>query len=262
MVLCIDIGNTSTTVGLFEEFTKPAFIAYLQTNIGKTSDECAFDLINLFRLNGRELSQVSGGIISSVVPPVTKVVSDAVKKCFGITPLVVGPGVKTGLNIKTEIHNQLGSDIVCCAVAAIYKYPAPIIMIDLGTAITFSSIGRGNAFEGCAICPGMRISLQALSEHAAQLPEISIEETESVIGKNTIDSMRAGIVFGTAGMIDSMIDRIQAEREPAATVVATGGQAPLILKYCTHHILYDRNLLLNGLYLIHQKNLAKIIKSS
>ena len=173
----------------------------------------------------------------------------------------MGPGTKTGLNIKSDLHTQLGSDIVACSVAALAKYPSPVIVVDMGTAVTMSYL-RERTYEGCVIMPGVRVALEALSERAAALPHISIEAPGSIFGHNTVDAMRSGVVYGNASMIDGMIGRMEAESVPAATVVATGGSAPEVLKYCRREIVYDADLVLHGLYLIYQKNTEGRIRRS
>jgi len=259
MILAIDIGNTNTTIGLFDKDGTLTLRSSLETDKGKTADRCAIDLLSVFHLHGADIKSVSGAIISSVVPPLTSVVSEAVKFLIGKLPMIVGPGVKTGLNIKSELHNQLGSDIVTSAVAALQKYPSPIIVIDMGTATTMTVLTDATC-EGCVIIPGVHISLDALSERAAELPNISIEPPTSIIGRNTIDAMRSGIIYGNAGMLDSMIERLEEATAPAVTVVATGGNAPKILDYCKHKIIFDPDLLLTGLYLLYQKNVERYRK--
>jgi len=174
---------------------------------------------------------------------------------LNVPPMIVGPGVKTGLNIHTEFHNQLGSDIVADAVAAIEKYPLPCVVIDLGTATKFSAIDKNGAFLGVSISPGIKLSLDALSQGAAQLPHINFDlAPKSVIGTNTIDSMRSGIIFGSASMIDGMVERFKSELGDDLTVVATGGFAEDIVPHCRSKILCDRDLILEGLYTLYNKN--------
>lgn len=158
----------------------------------------------------------------------------ALTRLLGKPPMIVGPGVKTGLNIRMEIHNQLGADLVAGAVAALDKYPTPIIMIDMGTATTISYISSKRSYEGGLMFPGVRLSLDALSDHTAQLPDISLQHPKSLIGKNTEDCMRSGIVYGTAGMLDGVIDRIREllPQGETPTIVATGSNAPVIVRYC------------------------------
>lgn len=170
--------------------------------------------------------------------------------------MVVGAGIKTGLNIRMEFNSQqLGADIVANAVSALEKYPVPIIMIDMGTATIISYISEKRTYEGGLMFPGVRLSLDALSHHTAQLPNISLEHPRQLIGKNTEDCMRSGIVYGTAAMLDGVIDRIRETLGGAEpSIVATGPNAPVIARYCRNHVVYDKYLLMEGLYAIYQKN--------
>ena len=257
MILAIDIGNSSITAGLYDHDGDPHFVASLETTRNKSRDRCAMDLSGVFQLYGEDIRAVDGAILSCVVPPLEASMVGAVEFLIGKRPLVVGPGVKTGLNIRSDLHNQLGSDIVASSVAALHRYPSPVIVIDLGTATTFSLLKNG-VYEGCAILPGVRLGLEALAERTAELPHISIDTPPSPLGRNTIDAMRSGILYGNAGMVDSMIARFEAAcGQPAAAVVATGGNAPLILPHCSRSITYDPTLLLDGLYLLYKKNVEK-----
>lgn len=254
MVLAIDIGNTNTTIGLFGGKGNLIFLSELETDRKKTQDQCCIDLLGVFQLYRAEISAVKGAILSSVVPPMTGNMAAAVARLTGQKPLVVGPGLKTGMNIKADVHNQLGSDIVASSVAAFSKYRSPIIVINFGTAITFSYLSD-NSYEGCAIMPGLQVSLEALSERAAQLPHISLEGGVTPLGRNTVDAMRAGVLFGNAGAIDRMIDRMEETAGAAAmTIVATGDSSTQLIRHCRHHIELDQDLLMNGLFLLYQKN--------
>ena len=258
MILAVDVGNSNTTVGLFDEVGKLTLRALLETSRGKTRDQCAIDLLGVLNLYGAQARAVDGAILSSVVPPLTAVFIDAIARLTGKPPLVVGPGIKTGLNIKAEIHNQLGSDIVASSVAAIARYPSPLVMVDMGTATSLSLI-VGSVYEGCSIMPGLALALDALSERAAELPSISLESpsTPSLLGRTTEEAMRSGVLYGHASMVDGMVDRMEAELGQAVTVVATGGNAPRILRYCKRHIHYDADLVMTGLYLLYQRNAKK-----
>lgn len=253
MVLTIDIGNSTTDIGLFDREGALRFRAALATERNATSDQCAMSLTSLFALYRADARAVSGAILSSVVPSLTANMCGAVERLTGKTPLLIGPGVKTGLNVKADLHDQLGSDIVACCVAALAAYPAPLLVIDMGTAVSMSYL-RKNSYEGCIIMPGVQVALEALSEQAAALPHISIEPPAHILGHNTVDAMRSGVVYGNASMIDGMILRLEEEGAPVTTVVATGRSAPEVLKYCKREILYDTDLLLRGLYLIYLKN--------
>ncbi len=255
MLLAIDVGNSNTSVGLFDKNKTLRFLASLDTDSRKTADQISIDLMNLFTLYHFSYQDVTGAILCSVVPPLNFMMEKALTRLLGKPPMVVGPGVKTGLNIRLTVQTQVGADIVADAVAALEKFTPPIITIDMGTATTIGVISEGRTYEGGLLLPGVNVSLEALSRRAAQLPDISLQHPKSLIGKNTEDCMRSGIVYGTAGMLDGIIDRIREEfpgRE--ASVVATGGNAPVIVRYCRNRILYDKFLLMDGLWTIYQKN--------
>ena len=255
MLLAIDIGNSNISVGLFGKGRDLKFLASIDTDSRKTADQISIDLMNLFALYGYDIHKVTGAIFSSVVPGINFMMHKALTRLLGKEPMVVGPGIKTGLNIRMEVHNQLGTDLVANAVAAVEKYQAPIIMIEMGTATTISYISSKRSYEGGLMFPGVRLSLDALSDHTAQLPDISLQHPKQLIGKNTEDCMRSGIVYGTAGMLDGIIDRMK-EIIPGEnpTIVATGSNAPVIVRYCRNKVYYDKYLLMNGLWAIYQKN--------
>ena len=191
-----------------------------------------------------------------MVPPVFNSVCTAIIKLTQRQPIVVGPGIKTGLDIRMDNPAQVGSDLIVDAVAAFHDYPTPLIVIDMGTATTMSLVGRGNVYLGGPIIPGLRVSLDALSSSAAQLFGISLEKPQRVIGKNTIECMRSGIMYGHAAMIDGMIDRMQEELgEPIASVIATGGTSQFVVPLCRHKIIYDKDLLLKGLAILYENEL-------
>ena len=255
MLLAIDVGNSNTSIGLFDDEKTLQFLASLDTDSRKTADQISVDLMNLFTLYGFSYKDVTGAILCSVVPPLNFMMQKALTRLLGKPPMVVGPGVKTGLNIRLTNQTQVGADIVADAVAALEKFPAPIITIDMGTATTIGVISEGRNYEGGLLLPGVNVSLEALSRRAAQLPDISLQHPKSLIGKNTEECMRSGIVYGTAGMLDGVIDRIREEFPgKEITVVATGGNAPVIVRYCRNKIIYDKYLLMDGLWTIYQKN--------
>ena len=258
MILSVDVGNSTTTVGLFDETGKLTFRATLETSRSKTRDQCAIDLLGVFGLYGADIHRVDGSILSSVVPPLTAIFTDALTRLTGKTPMVVGPGIKTGLNIKAEIHNQLGSDIVASAVAAMAAYPSPIVMVDLGTA-TSASLISGSVYEGCVIMPGLTLALEAMWSRADALSPISLESTAPVelLGRTTEEAMRSGALYGHAAMLDGVIDRLEEAAGSPVTVVATGGSAPRILRCCKRTAHYDADLVMRGLYLLYQKNTRK-----
>ena len=254
MILAIDIGNIRTTIALFTEEGTLSFQSELETDAKMTDDRCAIDLMGVFQLYRADLSGVTGSILSSVVPPITGTYARTLRRLTGSPPLVVGPGLKTGLNIKAEIHNQLGSDIVASAVAVSARYPTPAVVINSRTAVTFSYMSA-NAFEGCAIMPGMDIALEALSQNGAQLPQISMAQVDTPLGRNTVDSMRSGVLYGYSGAFDRVIESLEeAAGAPAVTVVATGGRAAALYRLCRREIRYDHDLLVKGLYHLYRKN--------
>lgn len=255
MLLAIDVGNSITSLGLFGPDKKLCFLASLNTDKRKTADQICMDLMNLFTLYHFDYREITGAIFSSVVPPMNCMLSKSLKRLLGHEPMIVGPGVKTGLNIRMEIQSQVGADIVAVAVAALEKYPPPIVTIDLGTATTFGVISEGRNYAGGLLLPGVGISLEALSHHAAQLSDISLQAPKALIGKNTEDCMCSGIVYGTAGMLDGVVDRIREQFSGKKVfIVATGESAPVILKYCRNKISYDKHLLMDGLRIIYEKN--------
>jgi type III pantothenate kinase len=253
MILTVDIGNTAMTMGLYTPEGKMEFRAAVRTDRYKTRDQIAVDFLDMFQLYHADIRSVTGAVISSVVPPMTAPTAAAIQQLAGVTPMTVGPGVKTGMNILAEIHNQLGADIVASSVAALQRYTQPIIVIDMGTATTMSYLGN-NTYLGCSIIPGVRIAMEALSGRAAELPHISLEPPPSVLGRSTLDAMRSGAVYGTAGTIDSMIERMEEAAGPAATLVMTGTNAQPIREHCKHKIILDENLIIDGLFFLYQKN--------
>ncbi len=256
MILTIDIGNTNITLGAYEA-ERLKFTSRLATDPRRTGDQYAIEIADILRLNGEEASSVSGAAISSVVPAVGSAVRQAIVKLFGIEPISIGPGVKTGLNIRIDNPAQLGADMVAGAVAAIAKYPLPCIVFDLGTATTVSVIDEGGAFIGGAIAAGLGTTLNALATGTAQLPFIDLAAPDKVIGTNTVDCMRSGLVVGAAAMLDGMAKRMERELGKKATLVATGGRAGAVISHCERDIIIDDDLLLDGLYIVYKKNCAE-----
>jgi len=255
MLLAIDVGNSNTSIGVFDEDKTLRLLASMNTDSKKTADQISIDLMNLFTLYHFDYTAITGSILCSVVPPLNFMMEKALTRLLGIPPIMVGPGVKTGLNIHLPVQSQIGADIVANAVSALEQFEPPIITIDMGTATAIGVISERGTYEGGLLLPGVNVSLDALSNRAAQLPAISLEYPKSLIGKTTEDSMRSGIVYGTAGMLDGIIDRIREEYFGyEVSVVATGGNAPVIVKYTRNHIVYDKYLLMNGLWAIYQKN--------
>ena len=253
MVFTIDIGNSNIVVGTVNR-QGVLFVERMSTDHKKTELVYAILLKSAMEIHGITTNEIKGCIISSVVPPVTSVINRALEKLTGEKALVVGPGIRTGLNIKIDNPAQLGSDLVVDAVAGIAEYPLPLIIIDMGTATTMSAIDAAGNYLGGVIIPGVRVALDSMVSRTAQLPRISFEAPKKAIGKNTIECMKSGSVFGSASMLDGMIDRLEEELGQDATVVATGGIAPFITPHCKHKIVCDDTLLLKGLYLIYNKN--------
>lgn len=254
MVFTVDVGNTNIVLGAFDG-DKLVFTSRVATESAKMCDQYAIEFLDILRLNGCEANQFDGAIISTVVPQLMPTLRDALDKLFKCRTLVVGPGIKTGLNIKIDDPAILGADLVCGAVSALAKYAPPLIIFDLGTATTISAIDKNGAFLGGSIFPGVRVSLNALSASAAQLPFVNTElASDYPIGKNSIDSMKSGLILGTAAMIDGMTDRYKAVLGDNATVIATGGLAPSICRHCMREIKVEPNLLLDGLHLLYVKN--------
>ena len=253
MILAIDVGNSNIVVGAMEE-DRILFVERFSTDLRKTDLEYAISLLTVLELHRIRPDALEGSILSSVVPPVTAILNRAVKKILGAPALVVGPGVKTGLAIRMDDPAKVGSDLIVDAVGGAASYPLPLILIDMGTATTLSVIGEGPSYLGTIIVPGVQISLDALTQTTAQLPRISFEAPGKAIGTNTVDCIRSGVVYGSAALLDGMIDRIEKELGRPAAVAATGGLAASIVPHCRHRIALDADLLLRGLYQIYRKN--------
>lgn len=253
MILTIDVGNTNIVIGVYRA-QKLALTLRIKTDTTKTEDEYSILLNSTLRLNQIELIKIEGAIISSVVPNLSEILSLAVEKLIGRKPLIVGPGIKTGLPIKIDNPSQLGSDLVVGAVAALAKYPAPLIIIDMGTATTFSAVDRNGNFLGGSIIPGLKVSLGALAQNAAQISQIDLVAPKRAIGTNTNDSLRSGLLLGCADMIDGMCRRFQRELGGEATVIATGGLFSKVRPYCSSKIICEPNLIPDGLFILYQKN--------
>lgn len=255
MVLAIDIGNTNIVIGCFcEEENKIKFVERISTNELQTELEYAVSIKVITELYGIEPKEITGAIISSVVPNVTSTVKGAVKKITGKRAMIVGPGLKTGLSIIIDNPAQLGSDLVVGAVAGINEYPLPLILIDMGTATTISVIDENKNYLGGMIMPGIRISVDSLTSGTAQLPHISLDTPKKLIGTNTVDSMRSGILYGAASQLDGMIKKINVERGTKHTVVATGGLASCVIPLCEEKIILDDEIMLKGLIILYNKN--------
>lgn len=253
MILAIDIGNTNIVLGCIDQ-KKTRFIERVSTVRTKTELEYAIVIKSVLDLNGVRAEELEGGIICSVVPQITNVMRVATEKILRKQVLVVGPGIKTGLNILMDNPAQLGSDRVAGAVAGINEYLAPLAIIDLGTATTVCVIDGKRNYIGGMILPGVMVSLDSLTMRASQLQGISLEAPKRMIGKNTADCMKSGVIYGSAAMIDGLIDRLEEELGQELTVVATGGLSKVIIPHCKRNIILDDDLLLKGLQIIYHKN--------
>ena len=255
MILAIDSGNTHITFGCVDEAPAVRQLLRLPTDRSQTEYGYAASLRQALELCGVDATRFEGAIISCVVPPLTDVLVRAVRLLTGLEPLVVGAGVKTGLHICINDPGTVASDLVSAAVAAKEEYPLPCVIVDMGTATTLTAVDENGRYVGGAILPGVGLSLDALAQGTALLPNVEIRPPRNVIAANTADSMRSGILYGTAGAIDGLLDRFAEElgREPAS-IVATGGMSARICPYCRHTVILDETLLLKGLARIWRKN--------
>ena len=253
MILTVDIGNSNIVLGAVEGI-EIRFEARLRTDATKTSDEYCIDLKMILEVYGMQPADIEGSIIASVVPQVLNSMQTAIKKLTGKSALVVGPGLKTGLNIAIENPAQTGADLVVGCVAALREHKAPMIIIDMGTATTMIVLDKNSAMIGGCIMPGVKISMDALTDRTALLPGLQLDQPKKAIGRNTIDCMRSGIMMGAACMIDGMIERMEAELGYETTVIATGGIAKFVLPMCKKEIIYDKDLLVKGLATLYREN--------
>ena len=253
MILAIDMGNTNIVIGGIDD-QRTYFLERITTNRFKTDLEYAINVKNILEIYGVSTADIEGAIISSVVPPLNATLISAVEKICGKTPMLVGSGMKTGINIIMDNPKSVGADRIVNAVAAVQEHKPPLINLGKDTATTLCGIDQNGAYVGGAILPGLRVSLDALSAKTAQLPAISLDIPHHVIGKNTIDSMRSGIMYGNAAMLDGLIDRMSEELGGKPTVLATGGLSQFVAPLCRHKIICDDTLLLKGLLILYEKN--------
>lgn len=253
MILSIDIGNSNINIGAYCNGGL-LFLTHIVSEAGKTEVEYAVLLHHILHLHRLSEQNLKGAVISSVVPQLSPVLKAAVQLTSPVPVMQIGPGVKTGLNIRIDNPAQLGADFVAAAVGAFEKYPLPVIIVDFGTATKISIVDRSRSFIGGSIMPGVRVSLDALSNRAAQLPHISLEPPAPVIGTNTIDCMKSGVLLGNASMIDGMIERYEEKAGSAASIVATGESVDAVAPFCRHKLLVDKTLRLDGLYAVWKKN--------
>nr|WP_263325251.1 type III pantothenate kinase [Neobacillus sp. Marseille-Q6967] len=261
MIFVFDVGNTNTVLGVYEG-DELKYHWRVETHRNRTEDELGMIIKSLFDNSGLSFSQIDGIIISSVVPPIMFALERMCKKYFRVNPLVVGPGIKTGLNIKYENPREVGADRIVNAVAAIHEYGSPLIIVDFGTATTYCYVNEQRQYMGGAIAPGIGISTEALYSKAAKLPRIEIARPEGVIGKNTVAAMQAGIVYGYVGQVEGIVKRMIAQSDKKPTVIATGGLSNLIAQESNVVDIVDPFLTLKGLQLIYKRNMDNIIRNA
>jgi len=254
MVLTIDIGNTNIVMGVYKN-KNLIFQFRMEMNSVKTEYEYSVNIKDIMEVYNIDIKEVKGCIISSVVPPVSPILKKSIKHIFSIDAIMVGPGIKTGLNILLDNPSQLGADLLCTAVGASAKYRTPIVIIDLGTANKITAVDRNGNFIGGSIMAGVKIALDALINKTSQLPHISLDaENIKLIGRNTIDCMQSGVVIGTACMMDGMIKRFKKQLGEDTIVLGCGGLISYILPYCEENIIHDKYLILDGLMHLYYKN--------
>ena len=253
MILAIDVGNTDIVLGTIEE-GKIGSIVSIHTEVSGTAAEYGIKIRQLMDYYGIDLQEIKGAIICSVVPQVTAALRDAILHLTGLKSMVVGPGMKTGMNVRIDDPATLAGDLVVGSVAAIAYYGAPAIILNMGTATTMTVVDQKGIYRGGSIIPGIELGLQALSAGASLLPDIAIDAPRKVIGTNTVDAMRSGAVYASAAMIDGMIDRMEEELGYHCKVIATGKLTETITAFCKKKITCDRDLLLKGLWILYQKN--------
>lgn len=253
MILAIDIGNTNIVVGCIDR-EKTYFIERLSTVRTKTELEYAVDIKTVLDIYHIKRTDIEGCIISSVVPQITNVAKLAAEKILKKEVMVLGPGIKTGLNIMMDNPGQVGADLVADAVAGLAEYPVPLIVVDMGTATTVSVVNEKKQYIGGMILPGVGVSLDALTSRASQLSGISLDTPKHIIGKNTVECMRSGVLYSNAAALDGIIERIEDELGQKTTVIATGGLAKKIIPHCKKEIILDEDLLLKGLLVVYEKN--------
>ena len=256
MILTIDIGNSNIVLGGVKD-DQIVFEARIRTEVTKTSDQYCVDLKILMDVYGVSNKDIEGTIIASVVPQVLNSMRTAVQKLTGKVPLVVGPGLKTGLNILLENPGQTGADLVVADVAALREHKPPLIVIDMGTATTMAVLDKNGAHIGGCIIPGVKIAMDALTDKTALLPGLQLDQPKRAIGRNTVDAMRSGIMLGTACMLDGMVERMEAELGCKTTVVITGGIAKFIAPLCKTPMIYDKDLIIKGLAALYRDNKRK-----
>ena len=256
MILALDVGNTNIVLGCMEG-DEILFECRFSTDRNKTTAENAVLFKNVFDIYGIDLNKINGAIMSSVVPPIDKILKEAIFVVTGYNPIEVNIKMNHGVKMSTDNPEQLGNDILVSLVAALDKYSVPSVIFDLGTATTLAVIDRDRFFRGMAILPGIKISQDTLTSKTSQLPAIAYEAPPNIIGTNTVDAMKSGLIFGNASMMDGMIERIEDELGEKVTVIATGGLAECVASYCKHEIIHDDLIMLRGLKLLYDMNTEK-----
>ncbi len=255
MLLCVNISNSKITLGVFDND-----MLILKTSVSadmeKTTTEYAVLFKSVFDLHNFDIKNISGVIVSCVVPALTSVIKEALSFIYSGKIFIVGPKLKNGLKIKSENPSQIGSSLICQSVALVNKYPMPCLLISMGTALSMFALDKSGTFIGGSILPGIKMSAQALSDHTAQLPQIDLtQKPASVIGTNTVQNVQAGLIIGTACTIDGMISHFKKELGKNLTCIATGDINETILNHCVSNIIYNENLVLDGLKIIYDKNI-------
>lgn len=253
MILAVNIGNTNITIGAVKGKTI-VFQSRLRTDLTKTSDEYAIDLRMLLAMQDAPVSEIEGAIVASVVPQVLNAMKTALAKLFSRNILVVGPGIKTGLNIRIDNPGQTGADLVVGCVAALKLCKPPMIVINMGTATTLMVLDGNGAMIGGSICPGIRISMEALTQRTALLPGLQLDQPKRTIGRNTVECMRSGIMVGAAAMLDGMVARMEEELGSRTTVIATGRIGQYVVPLCRTPMRYERDLVIQGLAALYWEN--------
>jgi len=256
MILALDVGNTNITVGCIAD-GDIMHVFRISTNIARSSDEYAIQVNSMLAFHGIDRTRIEGSIISSVVPPLTSTFKNAVIQLAKVEPIIVGAGVKTGLNILIDDPAQLGGDMVATAVGALATYEMPAIVVDFGTATKMFVLNSKGSFLGGAILPGVALSMNALAAGTSQLPRIPIEAPLKSISTNTIDCIKSGVILGAASAIDGMAAHFEAELGQQALIIATGGLAESVYRNCKREITHDPHLILRGLHIIYDKNKRK-----
>ena len=254
MILAVNIGNSHITFGGYEG-NERVFDAQIESDAKRTKYQYMADIKNIAQLFDIDLEKTQGAVIGSVVPELTEVLKESIRKMCNAEPIVVGPGVKSGLDIRIENPAQLGADIVAGAVAAAAKYKPPIIICNFATATVISVIDKAGIFRGAIIAAGVGTTLDGFTKRTALLPHVNMEAPKRVIGTNSIASMQSGLIFGTSAMIDGLVERIENEISDNASVVATGELSDVIIKCCKTHIEKEEHLIIDGLKIIYDRNL-------